>query len=141
MKYWDSSALLALLVREEQSDRLEELLGEDPAVVTWWGTSVECVNALARLERNQGLTPAAFRSALSTLTAAQGHWIEVPASTPVREQALRLLRIHPLQAGDALQLAAAMVASGMQPAELQFVSLDERQSRAAEREGFPILIG
>lgn len=140
MRYWDSSALLALLVQEDQTDRLEKLLGEDPAVVTWWGTPVECVNALARLERNLGITPAAFRSALTTLAAAQAHWIEVPASTPVREQAIRLLRIHPLRAGDALQLAAATVASGMQPGELEFVSLDGRQARAAEREGFPVVL-
>ena len=67
-------------------------------------------------------------------------WHEVEASDTVRETATRFLRVHALRAGDALQLAAAFVVSGGQPSTLQIVTLDERLSSAARREGFVLTI-
>jgi hypothetical protein len=49
------------------------------------------------------------------------------------------LRVHPLRAADALQLAAAIVASEDQPASLPFVTLDDRLGQAAQREGFTVI--
>lgn len=62
--------------------------------------------------------------------------MEIPALEDVRTHATRLLR-----AADTLQLAAAVIASNFEPPSLQFVSLDERLSDAAEREGFTVLSG
>ena len=56
--------------------------------------------ALARL--NPTLPPQA-------LDEAARRWTEVPPIERVRDQASRLLRVHPLRAADALQLAAALV--------------------------------
>lgn len=139
MKYWDASALIPLLVREDASTRMAAALSGDPAVVTWWGTAVECVSALARLERDGALGREEVAAALGRLRAASAGWAEVPATPTVREQAMRLLRIHPLRAADALQLAAAIVASDFQPSSLEIVTLDTRQATAAEREGFRVL--
>jgi predicted nucleic acid-binding protein len=50
-----------------------------------------------------------------------------------------LLRVHPLRAADALQLAAAIIAADSEPRSLAFVTLDDRLARAAEREGFPVV--
>lgn len=139
MRYWDSSALLPLLVKEPSSDAAAETLTEDPAIATWWGTPVECVSAIARLERDALLRHGDAAAALVRLRAASVAWTEVPATTAVREQAVRLVRSHPLRAADALQLAAAIVASDFQPATLAFVTLDSRQGIAAEREGFSVI--
>jgi hypothetical protein len=49
------------------------------------------------------------------------------------------VRTHPLRAGDALQLAAALVACGERPEALPFVCLDDRLRDAARREGFAVL--
>lgn len=136
MKYWDSSALLPLLIREPASQRMTEALQDDPAIVTWWGTGIECVSAIARLERDNALNATGVRDALARLRAAAEAWTEVPAVPVVREQAIRLLRLHPLRAADAVQLAAAIVAADFEPATLEFVTLDARQGAAAEREGF-----
>lgn len=108
-------------------------------MATWWGTAVECVSAIARLEREAMLDPGDATVALSRLRAASLSWTEVPATPPVREQAIRLLRTHRLRAGDALQLAAAIVAADFQPSTLEFVTLDTRQAVAAEREGFVVI--
>jgi predicted nucleic acid-binding protein len=52
-------------------------------------------------------------------------------SQEVRDQARRVLRVHPLRAADALQLAAALVWKGR-----HFVCFDQRLREAAQREGF-----
>jgi predicted nucleic acid-binding protein len=66
-------------------------------------------------------------------------WTEVVASTGVREQAIRLIRVHELRSGDALQLAAAIVAADFQPSSLAFVTFDTRQGEAADKEGFRVI--
>jgi uncharacterized protein len=67
-------------------------------------------------------------------------WGEVQPGESVRSTAARLLRTHPLRAGDALQLAAAIVAADGDPQTLPFVTLDERLALAADKEGFPVIV-
>ena len=52
--------------------------------------------------------------------------------------AQRMLRVHALRAADALQLAAALLASDEEPAGLEVVTLDSRLADAARREGFRV---
>ncbi|HET7882609.1 MAG TPA: hypothetical protein VFL55_17115, partial [Acetobacteraceae bacterium] len=66
-------------------------------------------------------------------------WHEIEASETVRENAQRFLRVHPLRAADALQLAAAFAAAERRPASLQVVTLDERLADAARKEGFVLI--
>lgn len=139
MRYWDSSALLPLLVEQTASNRIKALLDADAAVVTWWGSAVECASAIARLERQALMTPRGASVALSSLHTAASNWIDIPATPLVREQAMRLVRLHPLRPADALQLAAATVAADFQPSTVGFVTLDKRLAIAAEREGFTVV--
>lgn len=111
----------------------------DPEIVAWWATETECVSALAHLERADSLPPASMTESLGRLGALTRAWREVQPVTAVRETAIRLLRVHPLRAADALQLAAAIVAAEGQPVSLPLVTLDERLAQAAEREGFVIV--
>lgn len=140
MRYWDTSALLPLCVRERTTARLTRIYADDPAIITWWGTRVEATSALARLERDELLVGADQLDAAGRLTALAAAWAEVEPAVVVREQAERLLRTHPLRAADALQLAAAVVASGHRPPQLPLVSLDQRLAEAARREGFPLVV-
>ncbi len=58
----------------------------------------------------------------------------------LRDRAGRLVAAHPLRAGDALQLAAALMWCDDAPsAATPFVCLDQRLRDAARREGFAIL--
>jgi predicted nucleic acid-binding protein len=139
MRYWDSSALLPLLVQEATSARLTAEVREDPAIVTWWGTRVECVSAIARLARDGHLPTEETRAALARLDAMSREWTEVPAIDDVRVQASRLLRIHRLRAADALQLAAAIVACDFSAASLPLLTLDVRLADVALLEGFPVI--
>jgi predicted nucleic acid-binding protein len=136
MKFWDSSAILPLLVPERRTASLEALVRDDLAMVAWWATPVECRSALARLERDGRLNRRGSDEAERVLDAAARQWIEIPPTATVREQAFRMLRVHPLRAADALQLAAALVAAEFEPRSLPFVTLDGRLAEAALREGF-----
>jgi predicted nucleic acid-binding protein len=60
-------------------------------------------------------------------------------SENVRTLALRFLRIHPLRAADALQLAAAAIVAEGQSNVMPFVSNDRRLLEAARLEGFAII--
>jgi uncharacterized protein len=138
MKYWDTSAIVPLLLPESPRDVLLEILRRDPAMLVWWGTPVECTSAVARREREGALSVADAGGALERLRDLAAAWQEIVPSEAVRATAQRLLRVHPLRAGDSLQLAAAVVTAEHEPATLEFVSLDARLNEAAAREGFPV---
>jgi predicted nucleic acid-binding protein len=138
VKYWDSSALVPLLVQQDVTDSMRAILRDDPAIVTWWGTPVECASALARLHREGELEADSLSAAMSRLRSATSMWTEVAPLPDVREQSIRIVRVHGLRAADALQLAAAIVACDFEPGTLEFVSLDDRQRIAAEHEGFSV---
>jgi len=111
---------------------------EDPVMCVWWATEVECVSALASLEREGALRETATTVALERLDRLAESWNEVQPVVAVRGTARRLLRVHTLRAADALQLGAAVVAAEGQPASLEIVTLDERLAAAARREGFAV---
>jgi predicted nucleic acid-binding protein len=139
MRFWDSSALIPLLVREPHTRRAERWLREDPAVIVWMLTRVELCSALARRRRAEPLAAPRLAAARRDLFSAWEQWTEVTAAEVVRRHAERLIETHPLRAADALQLAAALVAAEELPAGLAFVTLDRQQAEAAEREGFAVL--
>lgn len=139
MRFWDTSALVPLLDDEPASHAARQEFELDPALVVWWATMVECVSAVTRRERDGALDAAAVVIALDRLEALSRSWTEVGPGGRVRQVAYRALRVHPLRSADALQLAAAIVASEDRPATLPFVTLDDRLAEAAEREGFVVV--
>ena len=139
MRFWDSSALVALLVAEAKTETLRSIAEHDPVMLVWWATPIECASAIARLERDGDLTSEATLTALQRLDALAESWNEVQPVEAARRAARRLLRVHPLRAADALQLAAAVVAAEGHPASLEVVTLDERLIEAARREGFVVI--
>jgi len=113
----------------------------DTEIVVWWATPVECASAIARLARDGDLAESAASAAFRRLDALAPSWAEILPSEALRELARRLLRVHPLRAADALQLAAATLAAERRPPTLELVTLDERLAAAAEREGFRVIAG
>ena len=111
----------------------------NPELVVWWGASVECASALARLERDGTIETRDLTQALQQLQALQSAWNEVQPLDTVRAAAQRLLRLHTLRAADALQLGAALVVADHRPQSWEFVCLDTRLAAVAEREGFGIV--
>jgi predicted nucleic acid-binding protein len=139
MRFWDASAIVPLLMTEATTRTLQGLAEADPAMLVWWTTEVECASAIARLEREGALEAQAVIEAFDRLRRLADGWHEVDPSDAIREAAVRFMRVHPLRAGDALQLAAAFVAAERRPSSLEMITLDERLIAAARKEGFSLI--
>lgn len=138
MRFWDASAIVPLVVKEASSPSIRGQYQFDATMEVWWGSSVECVSALARRNR-QGELQGGLETALGRLRILIANWHEVPPGDEVRDTAQRLLQAHDLRAADALQLAAALQAAEGHPITLDFVCLDSRLAAAAAREGFTVV--
>ncbi|MBM3777867.1 MAG: type II toxin-antitoxin system VapC family toxin [Acidimicrobiia bacterium] len=138
MRFWDASAIVPLLLAEPATKRMRALAAADPVMLVWWATEVECASAVARLQRDGDLNDEGAARALDRLSQFAGAWHEVDPSDAIREAALRFLRVHPLRAADALQLAAAFLVAERRPSSLALVTLDDRLAAAARKEGFAL---
>jgi predicted nucleic acid-binding protein len=138
VKFWDTSALIPLVVDEPSTPQVRRLLTNDPDVVVWMLTSVELLSTLGRLGRAApelaDLLPGVRLDALDLFRK----WAAVTHVEGVRRRAERLVGVHPLSAADAMQLGAALIASGDRPETLDFVTLDKPLGRSAQLEGFRV---
>ena len=139
MIFWDSSALVALLVDEPDSAPRREQLRTDADLAVWWGTPVECASAIQRRLREGSLAMPQARLANERLADLTASWHEVSPVVAVRTLSRRLLRTHPLRAAGSLQLAAALVLAEAGLKELTFACSDVRLATAAEAEGLQVV--
>jgi hypothetical protein len=139
VNFWDTSAIVPLLVREADTDVRESQLKQVLEIITWWGTRVECVSALCRREREGVLSSEAIQAAMVRLNELNLQWLIVSPSQVILSRAERLLKVHPLRAADAMQLAAALLAVREEPEDSTFYTADDRLAQAAQKEGFIVL--
>ena len=139
MKFWDSSALVPLVVAEPRTKIMRKIARHDESLAVWWGSLMECFSAFARLRREGNVSPAEEDSLRQALLLLAGSWTEILPSEDLRTVAAQLLLRHPLRAADSFQLAAAFFWSGKSPTGTEFVCLDDRLGEAARREGFTIV--
>lgn len=139
MRFWDSSALVPLVVEQRASAEVERWIGEDASVVVWTLSLVEIASALQRLVREGALSERHARQAedLGFDIFRRAH--VVTDVERVKLMASRLLRLHPLRAADALQLAAAELWSDGDPRGKILHCFDQRLAEAALRAGFDVL--
>lgn len=137
--FWDSSAVVPLLLSEARSEALTQKLSSDTEPVIWWTTPLECQSAIQRRHREKPFDASELVAYSDRLRQIVQHADTVAPTDEVRRRAARLLAVHPLRAADSLQLAAALVWSEEQPHGESFVSLDARLREAAAREGFTLI--
>lgn len=135
MRFWDTSALIPLMIREPRSEDMRSILKSDPHIVTSAFTVVEIASAHWRRRHAGELSMSDHETAERNFAELSETWIEVPVSRDVLDAAVSVLSRHPLRAGDALQLGAARITAN----PLTFVTLDENLAAAARAEGFPVL--
>ncbi|WP_243093485.1 type II toxin-antitoxin system VapC family toxin [Thermus thalpophilus] len=139
MRFWDTSAIVPLLVQETSSTWAQKLLAEDREMLVFWLAEIEALSALNRRRREGALDEAGFALAQKRLQRLKDAWHEVKPTERIRKEAIRLLQTHPLRTLDALQLAALCVVAKNLPTPLPLVALDVRLAQAAAQEGFPVL--
>ena len=139
MRFWDSSAIVPLCLKEGSSEIVERLIKADEDMVVWWATRLECQSALARRRREGNLSKETESKAMAVLTALSSGWSEVLPGDLLRQRAERLLRIHPLRTADTLQLSAALIWAEETPKDQVFICMDQNLRDAARKEGFTVL--
>ena len=140
--YLDTSALLKLYIAERGTERVIEAAegAADGRIVILVLTPLEARSAIRRREREGDIAAADVNRVLrqieddcSTLFLTQ------PLSSPVMEEAARLIDRHPLRAYDALQLAGCLVVREGMGKPVTFVCADARLCEAATDEGLKTL--
>lgn len=139
MRFWDSSALVALHIKQELTPLVRDLYGRDPYVLAWVLSDVEMRSALCRLERDGAMSHEELLDATARIDSFWDTVHVVSVVEAVKGRAKRLLAVHPLSAADALQLGAALTAVYDMPQGWEFVCLDQQLGQAARREGFTAL--
>ena len=139
MRFWDSSAIVPLMVVEAGSARVRNWFDSDSEIIVWTLTRVELLSVIARRRREESRSAAMLTVARRNILRAWDGWSEITTVELVRRHAERLVESYPLRAADALQLGAALIAAEGDPTNLELVTLDRNLADAAEREGFAVL--
>lgn len=139
MIFWDTSAIVPLLVNEPKTKEAHAHLKADTNMLVWCVTYLEATSALSRRLRSQDIHFGHFRAGEERLKRLHAAWDQILFSEKLLKLSARLLRTHPLCTADSMQLAAALVAGGTNPGELQFLTYDDRLAEAASREGLLVL--
>jgi hypothetical protein len=136
VKFWDSSAVVPLLIEQDASPQTAGWAAADAALVIWTLTPVEIASAFRRLVRERALEEEAAGRAEARLNELVHRCHLVIDIEPVKSLAGRLLRTHSLRAFDALQLGAALHWAEGRAHGRTLHTLDARLALAARREGF-----
>jgi len=139
VRFWDSSAIVPLVLVESGSVRVRSWYRTDSEIIVWTLTRVELLSAIARRRREDARSAPMLTTARRNVMRAWDGWSEITSVELVCRHAERLVESYPLRAADALQLGAALMAAEGDPRNLEFVTLDRNLANAAEREGFPVL--
>jgi uncharacterized protein len=139
MRFWDSSALVPLIVAQAASPQADAWLAEDAEITVWTLTSVELASAVMRLLREGGLNDAESNTAETRIDELMQSCHAIIDVDAVKAQSRRLLRLHALSAADAMQLGAAWEWAGGRSSGRVVHTLDGRLALAARREGFRVV--
>jgi predicted nucleic acid-binding protein len=139
MQFWDSSALLPLVVAQRAlSHSCRRLFEQGEVRAAAFVARIECRSALVRLAREGAFTPTTRDKAAEKMETLLAGFDVVVFSPAVERHALALLSRHGLRSLDAIQLASALAVGGSGSGPPQFVCCDRRLARAAAAEGLTL---
>jgi predicted nucleic acid-binding protein len=143
MQFWDSSALLPLVVRQPPfTNRCRRVFRRaEPRAVAFLAR-VECRSAVERLAREGALNAAARRRSLTRIDKLLAAFDIVGFSADVETHAVGLLGRSPLRSLDALQLGCALSLCPRNDSNHRgdLVCCDRRLTDAAVAEGFALVV-
>jgi predicted nucleic acid-binding protein len=141
VKFWDSSAIVPLVIQQALSKFSLKLLKSDPVQLVSFTTYCEVYSALSRLEREGFLPADRFATSEQQLNRLAKAWHVVTFSAAVESETKRLLRIHSIKCADAFQLASAINCCDRDFEAFSFVTFDQKLGITATREGFRVESG
>ena len=139
MHFFDASALTKQYVEEAGSDLARHLIATSDVAVSRL-SAVEVPSALHRMRREERFSEEQCALMIDTMVDAFGHWRIVDLGPEVVAVARQVLARHALRAGDAVQLATAVVLERQVDRSLDaFVVFDHRLAAAARAENLNVI--
>lgn len=134
--YFDTSALVKLLVDETGSDLVAELWDSCDAATSSRLSYPEVRAALGALARNHSISQRALISSKHRWDALWASVTPVELSSAVEQHAGRLSEQHALKGADAVHLASALAAASP---DFVFASWDRRLNAGAAAAGLSVI--
>jgi predicted nucleic acid-binding protein len=135
--YAESSAVLAWLLGEKNSDSVREVLERASLVVASDLTLLECDRVLIRAVTIHEIDEATASDRRAHLNAAAGYWHVFRVSAEIVDRARRPFPAEPIRTLDAIHLATALAARSVLPG-VEILSLDDRLRQSARSLGFQV---
>jgi hypothetical protein len=135
--FWDASALAHVCVPGQITRAARDLVGTD-VIAVWWGTSLEVRSVLNRVHREGAISNAAMLASWERASGLLSASLMIPPTDTVKALASAQLDRFPLEAPDALQLAAALVWCKQIPRGRRFICNDRQLLAAATATGFEV---
>ena len=137
--YLDTSAWIKVYIDEYHSEAVREAVIHSEAVSTHTVTYPETRATLARLRRENRLTPEGLDTAKAAFAGDWVRFARVQASESLLTRAGELAELLSLRGYDSVHLAAAEHVRVQSSAEVLFACFDSRLNRAAEVLGLETL--
>ena len=134
--YLDTSVLVKLYIREDDSDEVAAAVADATMVATSLLAYPEVCAALERRRRERSISPAALKAARQAFEADWPSWIAVGIDDDLARQSARLAERHGLRAADAIHLASfERILAAAEDDDARFLCADDRLSKAARTLG------
>jgi predicted nucleic acid-binding protein len=139
--YYDTSALVKLLIPEEGSQSARSARNRAQRHVSAAVTHVEAVAALRRLRRGGSIGLAQHRRAREDFADIWRHVIKIRIDDGLIARAVRLADERGLKGYDAVQLASALHVVALEPVMVSFDRELHAAARAAGLVTWPVTLG
>lgn len=136
--YAESSAVLAWLLGEPDSEVVRRALGEAELVLASEVTLIECDRVLIRATTTGQLSEASAGDRRARLSQAAEHWAILGLTAEVSERARRPFPQESIRTLDAIHLSSVLLARSLVP-ETRLLSLDERIRSSGRDLGFEVV--
>lgn len=138
MRFWDSSALVPLVLEEARSPACRAAARSDQDVIVWMFTETEVLAAIQRARLVNRIDDTQLAVAERRVEQLSRAWRVVADASSVQLEARAVIRRHKMRAADSLQLAAARVWSNGRFKGKGFVVADHGLASAAAADGFAV---
>jgi predicted nucleic acid-binding protein len=137
MLYWDSSALVASFISEQETSKVRSFSIQAGKLRSYTAiiTPLEVESAIQRRLKEKSLSIKQADETRLLISEFRKQAYLVIADQNILDIALHIQKIYYLRVADALQLASAR-AGTESPSKVHFLCLDEKLNEAAKREGF-----
>jgi predicted nucleic acid-binding protein len=138
LRFWDSSALVPLVLEEARSPTCRATARGDRDAIVWMFTETEVLAAIHRARLANRLSDDEVGTAERRLERLARAWKVVVDAPTVQKEAREVIRRHRIRAADSLQLAAALLWAKGRPKGRGFVVADHDLALAATADGFDV---